>query len=131
MHDVNVIYRDESPRKILKVLKENRIVGIVADQDVESVEGVFVDFFGHPAYTPAGPAALARASGASLIPVLIMRENGKHSLVVEKPIELADTGDKEKDLVENTRRWSSVIESYIRKYPEQWVWLHRRWKTKR
>ncbi len=128
--DVNVIYRDESPRKILKVLKENRIVGIVADQDVDSVEGVFVDFFGMSAYTPAGPAALAKVSGAALIPVFIVRKNGRHTLVIEKPIELDDTGDKEKDVVSNTQKWSSVVESYIRRYPEQWVWMHRRWKTK-
>jgi len=130
-HDVNVIYRDESPRRILKVLKENRIVGIVADQDVDSVDGVFVDFFGRPAYTPSGPALLARASGAPLVPVFIIRNNGKHSLFIEEPIELADTGDKEKDLVENTQKWSNVVESFIRQYPDQWVWMHRRWKTKK
>ena len=130
-HDVNVIYRDESPRKILKVLKDNRIVGIVADQDVDSVDGVFVNFFGAPAYTPSGPAILAKASGAPLIPVFIIRNNGTHTLFIEDPIELADTGDKEKDLVENTQRWSNVVESFIRRYPEQWVWMHRRWKTKK
>lgn len=129
-HDVNVIYRDDSPRKILKVLKENRIVGIVADQDVDSVEGVFVNFFGRPAYTPAGPVAIARASGAALIPVFIIRKNGRHELIIEEPIELTDTGDKSADLIKNTQKWSDVVESYIRKYPEQWVWMHRRWKTK-
>lgn len=130
-HDVNVIYRDDSPRKMLKVLKDNKILGIVADQDVDSVEGVFVDFFGRPAYTPVGPAALAAVTGAALVPALILRKNGHHSLIVEEPVELINTGDKEKDLVENTKRWSLVIESYIRKYPEQWVWMHRRWKTKK
>ena len=127
--DVNVIYRDESPRKILKVLRENRIVGIVADQDVDSVEGVFVNFFGMKAYTPAGPAALAKVSGAALVPVFIIRKNGRHTLMIEKPITLDDTGDKEKDIVTNTQKWSMVVESYIRRYPEQWVWMHRRWKT--
>lgn len=130
-HDVNVIYRDDSPRKMLKILKENKILGIVADQDVDSVEGVFVDFFGKPAYTPAGPAALAKATGAALVPALILRRDGYHSLIVEEPVELTDTGDKEKDLVENTQKWSNVIESYIRRYPEQWVWMHKRWKTKK
>lgn len=129
-HDVNVIYRDDSPRKILKVLKENRIVGIVADQDVDSVEGVFVNFFGRPAYTPAGPAAIAKTSGAALIPVFIIRKNGRHELVIEEPIELADTGDKPGDIIKNTQKWSDVVESYIKRYPEQWVWMHKRWKTK-
>ena len=130
VHDVNVIYRDESPRKILSTLKSNKIVGIVADQDVDSVEGVFVDFFGRSAYTPSGPAAIARVSGAAMIPTFIIRKNGCHELIFEKPIELVDTGDREKDLVDNTQKWSSVVESYIRQYPEQWVWMHRRWKTK-
>ena len=128
-HDVNIVYRDDSPRKILKVLKSNGIVGIVADQDVDSVEGVFVDFFGYSAYTPSGPAAIARVSGAAMIPTFIVRKNGHHELIFEKPIELVDTGEREKDLVENTQKWSSVVESYIRQYPEQWVWMHRRWKT--
>lgn len=130
-HDVNIIYRDESPKKILKVLKANGIIGIVADQDVDSVDGVFVDFFGRPAYTPAGPAALALVSGASLIPAFMLRQGIRHRLVVERPIDLAATGDKEKDILENTKRWSDVVESYIGRYPDHWVWMHRRWKTKK
>jgi KDO2-lipid IV(A) lauroyltransferase len=128
--DVEVIYRDESPRKVLKVLKRNWIVGIVADQDVDSVDGVFVNFFGKPAYTPSGPAALAKASGAVLLPVFIVREGLWHTIACEEPIQLSNTPDKEADLICNTQKWSDVVESYIRKYPEQWVWMHRRWKTK-
>jgi len=127
--DVNVIYRDESPRKMLKVLKDNKILGIVADQDVDSVEGVFINFFGKPAYTPIGPVVLAKATGASLIPTFIIREGNRHRLVMEKPVELVDTGNKEADIITNTQRWSDIVESYIRRYPEQWVWMHRRWKT--
>jgi KDO2-lipid IV(A) lauroyltransferase len=125
-----VIYRDESPRKMLKTLKKNWIVGIVADQDVDSVDGVFVNFFGHQAYTPSGPVALARASGAVLLPVFIIREGDGHTIAIDEPIELRDTDDKEADLIYNTQKWSNVVESYIRKYPDQWVWMHRRWKTK-
>ena len=131
LHNVNIIYRDESPRKILKVLKANGIIGIVADQDVDSVEGIFVDFFGREAYTPMGPVALAKVSGSSLIPAFMLRKGSRHELVIEKPIELIDTGNKEEDVVENTRRWSAVIERYVRAYPDQWVWMHRRWKTKK
>jgi KDO2-lipid IV(A) lauroyltransferase len=130
-HDVNVIYRDDSPRKMLKTLKDNRILGIVADQDVDSVDGVFVDFFGIPAYTPIGPAVLAKASGAMMIPCFVIRRRRGHVLKIEEPVKLVDTGDKEADLVTNTQRWSDVVESYIRRYPEQWVWMHKRWKTKK
>ena len=129
-HDVNIVYRDDSPRKILKVLKSNGIVGIVADQDVDSVEGVFVNFLGRKAYTPAGPAVLAKATGASLVPAVVIRDGRRYRLIVNNPIELVDTGNKEADTVANTQRWSDVLESYIRKYPDQWVWMHRRWKTK-
>ena len=129
--DVEVIYRDESPRKMLKTLKKNWIVGIVADQDVDSVDGVFVNFFGQAAYTPTGPVALAKASGAVLLPVFIIREGSRHTIAIDEPIELRDTGDKEADLIYNTQKWSDVVESYIRRYPDQWVWMHRRWKTKK
>ena len=130
-HDVEVIYRDDSPRKMLKTLKQNWIVGIVADQDVDSVDGVFVNFFGRQAYTPSGPVALAKASGAVMLPVFIIREEYGHTLFVDEPIELRDTGDKEADLIYNTQKWSNVVESYVRKYPDQWVWMHRRWKSKK
>ncbi|MBN1353275.1 MAG: lysophospholipid acyltransferase family protein [Candidatus Omnitrophica bacterium] len=124
-----VVYRDESPKKILKILKNNGIVGILADQDVDSVDGVFVDFFGRKAYTPKAPVALAMASGAALIPCFMIREKNGHRLIVEKPIEIVEKTDKEDTIKLNTQAWSQIIERYIRKYPEQWVWIHRRWKT--
>lgn len=128
---VKVIYRDESPKNMLRVLKDNGILGILADQDVDSVNGVFVNFFGRPAYTPAGPAALARASGAVLLPGFIVRENGRHVLMFEDPIKLSETGDKDKDIVIDTQKYSDVLEAYVRRYPELWVWVHRRWKTEK
>jgi KDO2-lipid IV(A) lauroyltransferase len=128
--DVNVIYRDQPPRVFLRVLRANGILGMLADQDVDSVEGVFVDFFGRPAYTPVGPAVLAIASGAPIIPVFMIRDHGKHRMVIDKPVEIADTGNKEADILIATKRWSDVVESYIRRYPDQWVWMHRRWKTR-
>lgn len=130
IHDVDVAYRDESPMKILRALKKNMIVGIVADQDVDSVDGVFVDFFGNSAYTPIGPVALAKATGAKLVPTFIIRSGDHHTITFEEPVELVNTGDDKKDLIENTQKWSRVFEKYIKLYPEQWVWMHRRWKTR-
>lgn len=130
LHDVNIIYRDESPKKILRVLKDNRIMGILADQDVDSVDGVFVNFFGRPAYTPTAPVALAMATGAEIIPSFIIRRDGRHTFIMEKPVELADTGDEAADMARNTQAWSDVFESYVKRYPEQWVWVHKRWKTR-
>ncbi|MFH1997013.1 MAG: lysophospholipid acyltransferase family protein [Candidatus Omnitrophota bacterium] len=126
---VEVIYRDESPKKILKVLKKNGIIGILADQDVDSVDGVFIDFLGKSAFTPSGPVQLARVSGAKLIPCVNIRDGVRHRIVFEEPLELETTDDKVRDLIVNTEKWSKVIERYIREYPEQWVWMHKRWKT--
>lgn len=127
---VGVIYRDESPKKILRVLKNGGLIGILADQDVDSVDGVFVDFFGKPAYTPKAPVAFSLASGAPLIPCFMIREKNRYRLIVEDPIVPIQRSTKEETIQYNTERWSRLIESYIRKYPEQWVWLHKRWKTR-
>ncbi len=128
---LETIYRDESPRRILKALRDNRVLGIVPDQDVETVEGVFVDFFGRPAYTPTAPVRFAMASGAPLVPCFLIREGKKYRIKIEPPIQFQDTGDKAKDLVANTQKWVSIQEHYIRQYPHLWVWNHKRWKTSR
>ena len=123
------IYRDESPKKMLAVLKRNQMLGFVVDQDVESVEGVFVDFFNRPAYTPTAPVRFALASGAVMLPVFMIREGMRHHMIVEPAIELTDTGNKEEDVRINTQKWVSIQEKYIRQYPHLWVWNHKRWKT--
>ena len=127
---VNVVMRDESAKTILKLLREGQSIAILADQDISSIDGVFVDFFGQPAYTPAAPVILALATAVPIIPMFIVREGSGHTIYVEEPLELEITGNKETDIRVNTEKWSKVIESYIRKYPSQWVWFHNRWKTK-
>jgi Kdo2-lipid IVA lauroyltransferase/acyltransferase len=125
---VNVIYRTDSPKRMVKLLKENQLLGIVADQDIKSVEGVFVDFFGKKANTPSAPVKLAHSVKTPLIPMLIVRCGLRHKIYVEDPILVEDVSGE--DWIESyTQKWSDVIESYIRKYPEQWVWMHKRWKT--
>ena len=114
---------------LVRRLRAGECLGILPDQDVDSVDGVFVDFFGRPAYTPVGPVALALVSGAVILPSYTVREGGRHKILIEEPLELVRTGDRQRDLVENTQRWSRITESYIRQYPDQWVWMHRRWKT--
>jgi len=128
---VDVLYRDESPRKLLKVLKANRLIGILPDQDVDSVEGIFVDFFGKPAYTPTGPVSIARAAKAALVPCFMIRMGNRHRLEICDPIEVDSASDKDDALRRATVAWSQVLETYIRRYPEQWVWMHRRWKTQK
>ena len=127
---VQTIYRDASVRQMLNVFKENRMLGFVVDQDVESVDGVFVNFFNQPAFTPIAPVRFALSVGAPIIPVFIVREGIQHHMIVEPAIEISHTGNKEEDIRVNTQRWVDVQERYIRRYPHLWVWNHRRWKTK-
>ena len=123
------IDRDTGIRHALRCLKRNELLGIVADVDT-SVSGVFVDFFGRPAYTPYSPVAIALKTGAAILPTFIVRQSdGSHRAIIEPPLMLQRTDVKEKDLVTNTQKFTKIIESYIRRYPTQWIWMHRRWKT--
>ena len=123
------IYRGESPQEILDVLHNKGILYILLDQDTIRVPGVFVDFMGSPSYTASGPAALAMKEDIMVIPGFIIREGYRHRVIIEKPVSVRKSGNKEKLILENTRNFSKIIESYIRNYPEQWVWMHERWKT--
>lgn len=128
---VNIVYRDESPKKFLKVLRSGNILAVLADQDVDSVDGVFVDFFGKPAYTPTAPVKLAMAAKTKIIPIFVIRKrDNTHKVIIEKPIERPSGDDKEEVVKKYTQAWTDVLEKYVREYPEQWVWLHPRWKTK-
>lgn len=126
---LRTIYQEDSPREFLKVLKENEMLGVLADQDVDRYEGIFVPFFGRPAYTLTSPVKLALASGAPLVPTFLVREGGRYRLIVEEPIHVEMKGSREETFREYTERWSRILEERIRQYPDQWVWMHRRWKT--
>ncbi|MBI3320374.1 MAG: LPS export ABC transporter periplasmic protein LptC, partial [Candidatus Omnitrophica bacterium] len=118
-----------SVKEIARLLRDNRIIGIMPDQDIDSLEGTFVDFFGRPTYTPIGPAALALMTGAPILPCFIVRTGRRFRIVIEETIPMTRTDDRTQDLLQITQAWSRVVESYLRCYPDQWVWMHRRWKT--
>jgi len=126
------IFKNESARLMLRILKDAGTVGILADQNTMREEGVFVDFFGVPACTTTGIARVALHTGAAVVPGYAVWDESlkKYRLRFEPPLELVRTGDAERDIVENTRRFAKVTEEIIRKYPEQWVWVHARWKTR-
>ena len=128
-NNVNVIYRDASAKELVDLLKNKKFVGIMPDQDMDSVSGVFVDFFGKSAWTPSGPAVLNLLTGAPIVPCFIVRRSFGHEFLIEDPVELIKTGDKKKDIFDNTQRYTKVIEDYIKRFPEHWVWFHDRWKT--
>lgn len=122
--------KHKAMRKLLRGLSNNSIVGILLDQNVTGREGYFIDFFGVPACTNKGPALLAESSGAAVVPAFIRRHGNGHRVEVGPEIEMIDTGDRERDAQENTRRCTKTIEEMIRRYPDQWFWVHRRWKTR-
>jgi len=122
-------YQDSSIRALARRLKEKKALGILADQDVRRIAGVFVDFFGRAAYTPTGPAVLSILTGAPLY-FLASVPIGKSHGVVCRRIELQDSGDREEDIKENTRRWTAQLEELVRLHPANWVWMHRRWRTR-
>ena len=126
------IERKRAARDILKSLRQNEAVGILFDQNTTRSEGVFAEFFGIPAATTPAIALFALRAGAAVIPgFLIWDENlNKHRLRLDPPVELIDTGDLANDVLENTKHFNKILESYVRRHPDQWLWIHRRWKTR-
>src|ERR1700676_4620859 len=126
------IFKNESARSMLKVLKDAGTIGILADQNTMPGEGVFVDFFGTPACTTSGIAWGALHTDAAVVPGYAYWDKNlrKYRLRFDPPLELTRTGDAERDIRENTQRVAKVIEEIIRKHPEQWVWIHARWKNR-
>src|SRR6202790_1621468 len=126
------IYKNEAARMMLKVLKDAGTIGILADQNTMPGEGVFVDFFGTPACTTSGIAWGALHTDAAVVPGYAYWDKNlrKYRLRFDPPLELTRTGDAERDIRENTQRVAKVIEEIIRKHPEQWVWIHARWKNR-
>jgi len=117
-------------RETLRTLKDKNAVGFFADQNAGE-QGVFVDFFGKLASTARGPVALALKTGAPIIFSLDIRlPNDKHRVYISPPIHLEKTNDTEKDIEKWTRKLMETLEGYIIEYPEQWLWLHNRWKTR-
>jgi KDO2-lipid IV(A) lauroyltransferase len=120
--------RPGASRELIRIFKENRILGILIDQDTD-VESAFVDFMGRKAWTPTGAASMALKFGAPVIYGFIHRDKqNKHTITIEGPLQLVRTGDDASDLVTNTAMFTKKIEDSIRKDPEQWVWMHRRWR---
>jgi len=126
------IEKNKSARAILKVLQEGGTVGVLSDHNTSLEEGVFVDFFGIPASTTSGLARIALRTDAAVVPGFLCwdYERKMYRLRFEPAVELSRSGNEEKDVVENTARFTRVIENYIREHPDQWLWVHKRWKTR-
>lgn len=126
------IKKNESARTVLRILDEGGVIGVLADQNTISSEAVFADFFGIPAATTSGIARLARRTGAAVVPAYDYwdPEISKYRLCYEPAIELVATSDEENDVRDYSARFNQVIEHYVRRFPDQWLWVHRRWKNR-
>ncbi|RKY17751.1 MAG: hypothetical protein DRP63_03180 [Planctomycetota bacterium] len=129
---MRVVYQDEGIKPVLTALRRGEVIGILVDQDIKSVAGVYVRFFGKEAYTPSAPSALSVATGAPILPAAIIRvAANKHRIIFEEPIfPPANVTNKVAARLQLTQQWTSALERIIRRYPQQWVWFHERWKTR-
>jgi KDO2-lipid IV(A) lauroyltransferase len=132
MHGNKTVDKDNFVRGLLAAMKAGEVVGILMDTNMTPPQGIFVDFFGVPACTASGLARIALRTDAAVVPTFTIWDAalGKYRLRFDPAMELIKTGDLEADIVANTQMFTHLIEKYVRKYPEQWLWVHRRWKTR-
>ena len=132
LHGNTMIGKDEFARGLLAAMRDNTTVGILMDTNMTPPQGVFVPFFGIPACTASGLARVALHTGAAVVPAFtiwdpVMR---KYRVEFDPALELVRTGNNDADAVSNTAIFTKVIEDYVRRHPDQWLWVHRRWKTR-
>ena len=126
-----LIYRGNGLKQILSALKKGERVGILMDQNTLRSKGIFVDFFGKPACTIPVIAIVALRYNVPVVPGFIVRTGfDTHRLVFGPEIEIERSGDRQKDIAANTAKFNTIIEDVIRQYPDQWFWIHNRWKTR-
>jgi Kdo2-lipid IVA lauroyltransferase/acyltransferase len=132
LHGNKVVPKDDFVRGLLAAMKTGQTVGILMDTNMTPPQGIFVDFFGIPACTASGLARIALRTDAAVVPGFTIwdQNSGKYRLRFDPALELTRTGNLEADIAANTQVFTKVIENYVREYPDQWLWVHRRWKTR-
>ncbi len=132
MYGNKTVAKDDFVRGLLAAMKAGETVGILMDTNMTPPQGVFVNFFGIAACTASGLARIALRTNAAVVPGFTIWDKalGKYRLRFDPALDLIQRGDLEKDIVANTQMFTKVIEDYVRKYPDQWLWVHRRWKTR-
>jgi KDO2-lipid IV(A) lauroyltransferase len=121
-YGAEVIYKQGALRKLIAALKEGKTAAVLIDQAVVPAEGMLADFLGAPAWTIRAPVALANRTGAALVPAFMRDTGDGHEIICQPAVELS--GDEAGDV----RTLNSCVESFIRENPDQWLWIHRRWK---
>jgi KDO2-lipid IV(A) lauroyltransferase len=127
-----VIHKDDFARGLIASMRAGETVGILMDTNMTPPQGVFVPFFGVQACTASGMARIAAKTGAAVVPGFLLWEESERKYVLHfgEELQVIHTGDAEQDALTNTAAFTAAIEGYVRQYPEQWLWMHRRWKTR-
>jgi len=132
LHGNKVLHKDDFARGLLTAMRHGETVGILMDTNMTPPQGAFVQFFGELACTATGVARVARKTGAAVLPGFVLWEPSDRRYVLHfgPEIEIPRTGDADADILTATQLCTAAIESWIRRYPDQWLWIHRRWKTR-
>ena len=132
LHGNRVLCKDDFARGLLTAMRRGETVGILMDTNMTPPQGVFVEFFGKQACAASGVARVALKTGAAVLPGFMLWEQAERRYVLHfgSQLEFEQSGDADADIVAATQQCTSAIESWIRRYPDQWLWIHRRWKTR-
>lgn len=132
LHGNRVLHKDDFARGLIAAMRAGETVGVLMDTNMTPPQGVFVDFFGHPACTASGVARVALRTGAVVVPGFLLWEASERRYVLRflPALQLLHTGDDERDAIVNTQLFTRALEEMIHRYPDQWLWVHRRWKTR-
>jgi len=129
---VTILPKRRVTQEVIKHLRQGKIVAIFVDQRERAKSQVLVDFFGKPASTTPSPVIFSLRTGAPMIPLFTVREqNTRHRVIISTPLTPKTTGDADKDLHTNTEAYTKVLETMVRRYPDQYFWLHNRWGEKK
>jgi KDO2-lipid IV(A) lauroyltransferase len=132
LHGNQVLHKDDFARGLIQAMRDGRSVGILMDTNMTPPQGVFVPWFGRLACTASGLARVALKTGAAVLPGFLLwrEEEQRYVLTFGEQFSLSRSDDNERDVIENTAQFTAAIEQYARAYPDQWLWVHRRWKTR-
>jgi KDO2-lipid IV(A) lauroyltransferase len=132
VHGNRTFQKQEFARGLISAMRSGETVGVLMDQNMTPPQGVFVDYFGIPACTASGIARVALKTDSAVVPAFTIWDPvlRKYRVHFDPAIQLIRTGDPEADVATNTARFTKVIEEFVRKYPDQWLWVHKRWKTR-
>ena len=132
LHGNRVLHKDDFARGLIGAMRKGDTVGILMDTNMTPPQGLFVDYFGHQACTASGLARVAAKTSAAVLPGFMVWEEAEQAYVLRfgERLELENTVDAEADVIANTQLCTAAIESWVRRYPDQWLWVHRRWKTR-